>query len=248
MRLHRLRFQLWCLVVRARLRRHGMALRVEAAGRPCAFGLPRLELTTGARGGTLTLRLGEHVHLGRAMVLEVLTGADATLACGTATRFGAYGRVQLLGGTISLGEAVDVRDLCLLKARGTIDVGDRVVLSRAVNVHATERVTIGAHAGIGERTTIIDSDHAADGSATPHLEQPLLVAPVEVGANVNVGANAVIVRGARIGPDAVVAAGSVVTAGEHPGGWLLAGAPAKPRRALQEEQEFPGSRSTVPRP
>jgi acetyltransferase-like isoleucine patch superfamily enzyme len=37
---------------------------------------------------------------------------------------------------------------------------------------------------------------------------------------------------ARIGPRAVVAAGSVVRAGEHPGGWLVAGNPAEAIRAL----------------
>jgi acetyltransferase-like isoleucine patch superfamily enzyme len=47
-----------------------------------------------------------------------------------------------------------------------------------------------------------------------------------------VSANAVVLRGASIGDNAVVAAGSVVARGEHPGGHLLAGAPAEPVKRL----------------
>jgi carbonic anhydrase/acetyltransferase-like protein (isoleucine patch superfamily) len=47
-----------------------------------------------------------------------------------------------------------------------------------------------------------------------------------------VSANAVVLRGADVGDNAVLAAGAIVGAGEHRGGWLHAGAPARPVRPL----------------
>jgi 2,3,4,5-tetrahydropyridine-2-carboxylate N-succinyltransferase/tetrahydrodipicolinate N-acetyltransferase len=47
-----------------------------------------------------------------------------------------------------------------------------------------------------------------------------------------VSANAVVLRGTRIGMGAVVAANAVCNGGEVPAGWLAAGAPARPLRAL----------------
>ena len=78
----------------------------------------------------------------------------------------------------------------------------------------------------------MDSDHTHHGDDRPFLAQPLKIAPVHIGANAFVCANAVITRGARIGANSVVGAGAVVGAGEHPAGWLVAGIPARPVRAL----------------
>src|SRR3954469_9459650 len=235
------RFALWCLALRLRLRRHGVRLVLDVAAPPRFRTLPHVEVRSPAadapRGGTLTLRLGRAVQLGRDLVLEVGAGGDAALAVGDGAIFESFCRVQLDGGRVVLGPHVHVRDLCLLKSKSALEVGARTVLSRAVNVHATAGVTIGEHGAIGERSSLIDSDHAADGSAVPVLEQPLRVAPIVLGRNVMLGANAVVLRGARIGDNAVVAANAVVTAGEHPGGWVLAGAPAEPRRALSQGGE-----------
>ena len=100
-------------------------------------------------------------------------------------------------------------------------------------VSATEDVAIGAFCALGERVTVIDSDHDVDGSDAHWAHQPLRIAPVAVGPNAVVGANSVVLRGARIGANAVVAAGSIVTAGEHAGGWLIAGTPARAAKALE---------------
>ncbi len=120
----------------------------------------------------------------------------------------------------------------MLKAQGELVVGERVTVSFGDVLACTRRIEIGDLCGLGERVTITDSDHTHDGSDVHYLRQPLRVAPVEVGRNVLVSANAVVLRGARIGANAVVAAGAVVPGGEHPGGHLLAGAPAAPVKRL----------------
>jgi acetyltransferase-like isoleucine patch superfamily enzyme len=67
-----------------------------------------------------------------------------------------------------------------------------------VALHAVERVALGAHATIGERASVFDSDHRHDGSEAPVVDQPVAVAPVTIGANSFVGANSLVLRGAAI--------------------------------------------------
>jgi 2,3,4,5-tetrahydropyridine-2-carboxylate N-succinyltransferase/tetrahydrodipicolinate N-acetyltransferase len=142
-------------------------------------------------------------------------------------------RVQLRsGGTIRLGARVQVRDAVFVKSDGDLDAGDDVVLGHGTNVACTERVAIGARAGLGERVSVTDSDHAADGSDRWYLDQPLRTAPVAIGNNVLVSAGVTILRGAEIGPNAVVAAGAVVPAGDWPGAALLGGVPARVLKRL----------------
>ena len=239
------RFAVWRRVVSARLGRLGVDVRWEVAGAPRFWTLPRLEPVIGAPGsGTLAVRLGRDVKLGRELVLEVWTGAENVLEVGDRTTFEAFCRVQLQGGTIRLGNDVHVRDLVLLKTKSLLEVGESTVLSRGVHVHATAGVSIGAHGAIGERTSFIDSDHTVGDDAEPVLRRRVKVAPIVLGRNVAVSANCVLLRGTRIGENAVVAAGAVVNGGDYPGGWLIGGLPARPLRALEGAD---GRRQEAPR-
>jgi acetyltransferase-like isoleucine patch superfamily enzyme len=228
------RFRLWALVLRARLRRLGARLVLQAPDGPPRYRtLPHAELLPlGGPGGTLTLVLGTDCQLGRDLVLEVWTGADNRLALGDRTTFESWCRVQLQGGSVDLGSDIHVRDLCLLKSKSSLTVGDRTVLSRAVNVHATAGVAIGPRCAIGERVSIIDSDHTHDGADGFALDAPLKTAPIVLGPNVLVSANCVVLRGATLGANALVGANAVVRAGEYPESVLLAGSPAEPVREL----------------
>jgi len=227
------RFALWRHAVSARLGRLGVRVRWEVESPPRFWTLPRLEPVIGVSGpGSLTVRLGRDVKLGRELVLEVWTGAENVLEIGDRTTFEAFCRVQLQGGTVRLANDVHVRDLVLLKAKALLDVGEWTVLSRGVHVHATAGVTIGAHGAIGERTSFIDSDHTVGDHPEPVLRRPIKVDPIVLGRNVAVSANCVLLRGTRIGENAVVGAGAVVNGGEYPGDWLIGGLPARALRAL----------------
>lgn len=229
------RFAAWRRYVTARLGRLGVAVRWEVAEPPRFWTLPRLEaVVVGPAGpGTLTVRLGRGVKLGRDLVLEVWAGRENVLEVGDRSTFEAFCRVQLQGGTVRLANDVHVRDLALLKSKGLLDVGEWTVLSRGVHAHATAGVRIGAHCAIGERTSFIDSDHTVGDDPEPVLRRPLKVAPIVLGRNVAVSANCVILRGTTIGENAVIAAGAVVNGGEYPGGWLIGGIPARTLRALE---------------
>jgi acetyltransferase-like isoleucine patch superfamily enzyme len=102
-------------------------------------------------------------------------------------------------------------------------------------IHCHERVELGSRAGLADLIVIVDSDHLHDGSSTWVMDQPVESAPIIVGANTLVGASVVLTRGAVIGPNSIVAAGAVVRAGEHPGGWVIGGVPARPLRELGDQ-------------
>jgi acetyltransferase-like isoleucine patch superfamily enzyme len=121
----------------------------------------------------------------------------------------------------------------VLKSDGELRAGEWVVFGHAAAVSATQEITLGDLVGLGERVSIIDSDHGADGTDAFYLRRPLRVTPVRLGRNVLVGANAVLLRGAEIGSNAVVAAGAVVPGGEYPASWLIGGVPARPVRDLR---------------
>ena len=204
---HRLRFRAWCAVTAARLRRAGGRLQVEAPHGARLDSWPHVQLGS---GGTVTLRLGRGVKLGRATHLDLDGNGMLDLGDGVVLWHGV--RLQLEGGAIRVGAHVDVRDGVVLKARGELTVGRETVLSYGATVHCAERIEIGEHVAMGERVSVLDSDHTHHRDERPVLQQPIKVAPVTIGRNVLLGANSVVLRGAQVEPNSVVAAGSVVRA------------------------------------
>lgn len=95
-------------------------------------------------------------------------------------------------------------------------------------------LTIGRYSAIGEKVTVVTSNHDTNTicinfKLQDHLFQKRYLAPtrdVVVGDDVWIGDNAIILAGARIGDGAVVAAGSVVTR-DVPRYSLVGGNPAK---------------------
>jgi len=233
-RYRRARFALWAAGVRVRLRRQGIAVEISAGPGLRFATLPFVELDpySPGRGGTLTIALGRDVRLGRGLTLDVRAGTDNRLVLGDRVVCQSWCRVQLHGGAITLGDDVHLRDSSQLKTKSAVDVGPRTVLSRNVIVHATAGVTIGADCGIGERTSLIDSDHTLAGDGGNYLEAPLRAAPIVLGDGVAVGANCVILKGTRMGDGSALAAGAVAGGLAVEPGWLAGGTPARPIRAL----------------
>ncbi len=224
------RFRAWVLVVRVRLRRLGGDLVVDVAQPPRLLGLPHVDID--GFPGTLTLRIGRDVKLGRDLVLDLAAGVDGEIVLGDGVTLQDGVRLQPWGGRIRIDAGAQVRDRCELKSTGDLRLGARCVLSRTATLHCHERIDIGERCAIAERTTIIDSDHGFDGSDTFVLEQPVRSAPITIGQNVFVGTNAVILRGTTVGDRAVIAAGAVLNGGDFPAAHLVAGVPARTLRPL----------------
>ncbi|MEA2145850.1 MAG: hypothetical protein QOG59_1437 [Solirubrobacteraceae bacterium] len=231
----RARLALWAAKVRLRLRRLGVRAGIDIGSGVRFESLPLLEIDPHAAGpgGTLAIRIGSGVRLGRALTIDVRLGGDNTLDIGRETQIGSWCRFQLHGGSLVLGANVHVRDLVQLKTKSELRVGERVVLSRDVIVHATAGVGIGADCGIGERTSMIDSDHELDGRGGSYMEAPLRAEPIALGSGVAVSANCVILRGARMGDGSALAAGAVLNGGEVPAGMLAGGVPARSLKDLR---------------
>ncbi|MDP1849759.1 MAG: hypothetical protein Q8K79_18375, partial [Solirubrobacteraceae bacterium] len=168
----RARFELWARRLDARLRRAGGRLRLEAPHGAHFYALPDVEIHPyGGRAGTTTIRLGEHVQLGRRQILDLWAAADNTLDLGDRVTFRSGTRIQLRGGTVRIGDDSTIRDYCLLDAMD----GGEIVLG--------ERVQMGDDSAAGERVSIFDSDHRPDGSHVTNSEQPVAIAPVVIGTN-----------------------------------------------------------------
>ena len=229
-----LRFRWWALVTRARLRRLGSRLVLDAAGPPRMRGALHVEM--GARPGTLTLRLGRGVTIGRDCVIDLADGEDATVELGDETLLQSRVRLQPWGGAVRVGASCQLRDGCELKSKGELRIGERVVCGRNATLHCHAAITLGDCVGLGPSVSITDSDHASDGSDRWFLDQPVLAEPVVLERNVLCATNVAVLRGTRILRNAVVAAGAVVAGGEHPEGWLIGGVPAKPIKRLSHAE------------
>ncbi len=231
----RARFELWGRRLDARLRRAGGRLDLQAPHGAHFYELPDIEIHPyGGKAGTLTIRLGEHVQLGRRQILDVWAAADNTLDLGDRVTFRSGTRIQLRGGTVRIGNDSTIRDYCLLDAMdgGVISLGERVQFGAQVALHSLELVQMGDDSAAGERVSIFDSDHRHDGGDATNYAQPVAIAPVIIRTNTFLGANSLLLRGVRMGPNAMLGGSSLVRGGEYPSGFLYAGSPAREIRAL----------------
>jgi acetyltransferase-like isoleucine patch superfamily enzyme len=229
----RARFLAWAAHLDIELRRRGGRLVLDAPHGLTFDAPPSIKaLKRGEGDGTLTLRAGRNVALGRNVQLEVWAEGTNVLDFGDDSYVLDGVRLSLRSGTIRLGPAANVRDYSMLKSQGQLLLGREVTVQYASYIHCTERVELRDIVGTGERVTIIDSEKRHDGTDTHFLRQPLRVEPVVLERNVFVAANAVITHGTHVGANAVIGAGAVLTGGEYPGSWIIAGAPAKAVKAL----------------
>jgi acetyltransferase-like isoleucine patch superfamily enzyme len=230
----RARFELWARRLDAALRRAGGRLVLDAPHGTHFYELPSLEIHPyGTGSGELTLRIGEHAMLGRGLILEVWAAATNTIELGDRATFRAGVRVQLRGGALRLGTDARIRDYSLLECSGgEIVLGDSVQFGAQVCLHATQRIALGEHVTVGERTSMFDSDHRHDGSDAPVVDQPVAVTPIEIGSNTFIGANSLVLRGACVGANCMFAGASVVRGGAYEGGFLYAGSPPQAVRPL----------------
>jgi acetyltransferase-like isoleucine patch superfamily enzyme len=136
------------------------------------------------------------------------------------------------GGSMRIGERVQLRDGCELSALGgQLVLAPNVFFNRNCTVVALGKIEIGSDCIFGPNVSIFDHDHRFDDPAKPIWAQEPRVEPIAIGSNVWVGANTVVTRGARIGDRVVVGANSVVTK-DLPDGGLYAGNPATLVRAI----------------
>ena len=224
-----IRFNLWVLELRLRVRIAGGSLVVDAPhGAPVLESRPIVKAYPWGEGsGVLTLRFGKDVRLCRGVVMDIDARGDNEIAIGDNSLIMNNVRMILRSGRISIGADCDIRDGVWMKSEGELLLGDHIPIAQYSALHCAERIEFADWVGLAERVSVLDSDHGFDGSDVYFRDQPLKVEPTTIDRNTFIAAGAVVLRGARIGANCLVAANSVVRGGEYQSGSLLAGAPAK---------------------
>jgi acetyltransferase-like isoleucine patch superfamily enzyme len=233
--LHRVRFRLWITRLRVKIRRAGGRLIVEAPGGIRMKSPPILHVTAEGDGeGTLTLRIGSNVTFGQGISMRIRAKGTNLLELGDNTDVQDGVRIWLYSGTLSVARNCILRDLSLYKTSGLLELGEFSRAGYGTAFHCDTAIKIGARVGIADHIFFIDSDHVHDGSDTWMMDQPIKVAPIEIGRNVLIGSNAVITRGARVGKNSIIAASALVRSGDYPESSLIGGMPATALRSLRD--------------
>jgi maltose O-acetyltransferase len=230
-----MRFRAWTARLRFELRRRGAVLEIDAPHGAFFDGPPIIKVYPGpdGEGSRLTLRVGRDVRIGMDLTLEIYAEGDNTLELEDGVDIHNNVRFLLRSGAIRLGERSRVRDGVLIKSDGEVAVGSAVTLGPYGAIHCTERITLDDLVGLGERVSIIDSDHTFDGIDLDFLKKPLAVSPIRLGRGTMVAIGTVILRGANVGANSAIAANSVVRGGDYAEASLLAGNPATTVRELK---------------
>lgn len=231
----RLRFLAWVTRLRIELHRQGGRLELDAPFGAGFDGAPAIKTwALGEGSGVTRLKFGKGVKLGRNMTLELWARGDNAIELGDDVRFLDGVRLMLRDGSARFGDGCLIRDNTVIKSDGELTIGAENLISQMATIHCSSSITTGAHSTLAERVSVTDSDHAADGSDTHHMAQPLRIDPVEIGSNVLVSAGAVVLRGTKLGANSVVGANAVVRTGDYPESTLLAGNPAQTVETLTE--------------
>lgn len=107
--------------------------------------------------------------------------------------------------------------------KGTIRIGDAVMISPGVRISASDEIVIGDGCMFANGAYITDCDWHGIHDRTQRDEKPY---PVRLGNNVWIGDHATVLKGVTIGDNSVVAACSVVTK-SVPANVVVAGNPAR---------------------
>ena len=137
--------------------------------------------------------------------------------------------------TISLGKNIYLGHRTILKGYhlNELIIGDDVWIGQNCFFHSAGGIRIGARVGIGPSVSILTSSHREEGRQVPILHSDLVLAPVVIEDDCDIGLGATLLPGIMIGRGAQIGAGAVVTH-DVPAYAVAAGVPA---RVLRERPE-----------
>lgn len=129
--------------------------------------------------------------------------------------------------TIELGDGVFLGKYAFIQARhdGYCKIGNKVWIGPYTYFDARALI-IDDCVGIGPGARILGSEHTGDPKDLPIIRTDLIIKPVKICRNCDIGINAVILPGVTIGEGSIVGAGAVVTKDVEPN-TIVAGVPAK---------------------
>ena len=118
-----------------------------------------------------------------------------------------------------------------------IEIGSHTTLNEFVYISGYGGISIGSGVRIGNRTTILTSDHFYEDPDVPIYQQGITTkGGVKIADDVFIGANVTVLDGVSIGTHSVIGAGSVVTK-DVPSYCVAAGNPARVIRRIDETEK-----------
>jgi acetyltransferase-like isoleucine patch superfamily enzyme len=129
--------------------------------------------------------------------------------------------------TFEIGDGVVIGEQAVIQGRfdGTCVLGDKVWIGAQAFLDARDLV-MGDNVGWGPGAKVLGSKHTGEPADVPIIATDLLIAPVVIEAEADVGVNAVVLPGVTVGRGAIVGAGAVVTK-DVPAYAKVAGSPAQ---------------------
>jgi acetyltransferase-like isoleucine patch superfamily enzyme len=129
--------------------------------------------------------------------------------------------------TFEVGEGVFIGSQAFLQGRhdGTFRIGNRAWIGPQAYFDARALV-IEDDVGWGPGAKVLGATHTGLPVAVPIIQTDLVIKPVKIEAEADVGVNAVILPGVTVGRASIIGAGAVVTADVAPYS-VVAGIPAK---------------------
>ena len=129
--------------------------------------------------------------------------------------------------TFELGDGVFIGDQAMLQGRhdGRFVVGNRVWIGPQSFLDARDLV-LGDYVGLGPGVKILGSEHTGLPVDRPIVTTDLVIQPVRIRADADIGMNAVLLPGVTVGHGAIVGAGATVSR-DVPAWAKVAGVPAR---------------------
>jgi len=133
------------------------------------------------------------------------------------------------GGRIRVGNWCYVGDGSRIWSADSIEIGDRVLISHACEIHDWNAHSLDAHRRHEQFRAIVERGH-------PSQLPDVAAAPIRIGDDAWIGFGSAILKGVTIGPRSVVAARSLVLE-DVPADVLVAGSPARVVKRLDAPED-----------
>ncbi len=184
-----------------------------------------IQARAAAAGASVDLEVAPNVQLDGRVRIYIQPGSTNRLSIGPRARVedGVY--IQLKGGTIEIGPAVEVRRHSVLNVSGQLILEGNNIISYGDVIHCADRIVFEPYAGCSEYVTVADSRHFHSDETTFFYDN-VESRPITIGRNAWLANKSSVLMGVRIGELSVVAGHSVVTR-DVPPRTIVAGAPAK---------------------
>jgi acetyltransferase-like isoleucine patch superfamily enzyme len=195
----------------------------ETAVRRRAF-LTRTKLAATWAHATVRLDIAPDVRIGPDVRVVFEPWSHNALAIGPGSSLDDRVLIQLKGGTIELGDRVEIRRDCVLNVAGHLVIEGETPISWNSVIHCSTDIRLARMVGLAEQVTLADSSHFFT-DPDEHFWHNVRTGTIAVGRNTWLCPKVTVTRDVSIGAHCIVGAGSVVVA-DVPDGSLASGVPA----------------------